>query len=218
MGYTFLFKYDNDEGSVVTLPISPETLITETGSNTKILSLISMGEASILKKPRLREYSFKFLLPKNSQLLEYPGDFKEPLYYLNKFRAFKENALPVRFIILRETMDGSEIFKTNLKVSFENYIVTENAGEEGDFWVELSLKEFRETEVTKVSLTSEGAVKEKLRTSKKENKEYVVKENDTLWKIAKLELGDGGRYSELISINGLENYKDIKAGDRLRLS
>ena len=37
----------------------------------------------------------------------------------------------------------------NLKVTLESYTVEENAGEEGDFWVNITLKEYREVGVLK---------------------------------------------------------------------
>ncbi len=46
--------------------------------------------------------------------------------------------------------------------------------------------------------------------------EYVVKEGDTLWKIARTELGNGSRYREIMELNGLTNDL-IRPGQILRL-
>lgn len=45
---------------------------------------------------------------------------------------------------------------------------------------------------------------------------YIVRQGDTLWKIATEFLGDGKRYSEIIKLNNLENG-DITVGQRLNL-
>lgn len=48
---------------------------------------------------------------------------------------------------------------------------------------------------------------------------YTVKENDSLWKIAQRELGNGSRYTEIIKLNTkyLENSDNLKLGMKLVL-
>ncbi len=48
---------------------------------------------------------------------------------------------------------------------------------------------------------------------------YTVKENDSLWKIAQRELGNGSRYTEIIKLNAkyLENSDNLKLGMKLVL-
>jgi len=100
-------------------------------------------EVNLLKGLALRDLRFKFLLPKNNVLTDMSEqDFKEPIFYLSKFRQFIANKKPVRLTITRNQQSGGTIFAGSILVSFENYVVLENAGEEGDFWVELNLKEY----------------------------------------------------------------------------
>ena len=49
-----------------------------------------------------------------------------------------------------------------------------------------------------------------------EAKNYTVRPGDTLWKIAKDLLGDGNRYSEIMSLNNLRNG-NIRVGQTLRI-
>ena len=48
---------------------------------------------------------------------------------------------------------------------------------------------------------------------------YVVKDGDSLWRIAEKKLGNGGRYTEISKLNAdvLEDEDDIVVGMRLRL-
>lgn len=48
------------------------------------------------------------------------------------------------------------------------------------------------------------------------NKTYTVKSGDSLWKIAKSQLGDGSRYSEIMSLNGLKSAV-IQVGQVLKI-
>jgi nucleoid-associated protein YgaU len=48
-------------------------------------------------------------------------------------------------------------------------------------------------------------------------REYVVKENDTLWKIAARHLGDGNRYDEIVQLNKTMNPDKLVVGMKLKL-
>jgi nucleoid-associated protein YgaU len=57
------------------------------------------------------------------------------------------------------------------------------------------------------------------KTPKTQERWYEVKENDSLWKIATQELGDGNRYKEIKTLNSdlLSNEDDLDIGLRLKL-
>ena len=122
------------------MPVSPAAYKTKVGNKNKTIELVKKGEFNIIKDIGLREFSFKILLPKDNIFAYSYLDFKEPLYYLIKFREYKENKKPVRFDVTRVLPDGRRLFGTNLLVSFEDYTIDENAGEEGIFGLILSLK------------------------------------------------------------------------------
>ena len=119
--------------------------------------------------------------------------------------------------MLRSSPDNSEIFKTNTLVSVEDYSITEYAGEEGEFWIDLTLMEYRTPEIKKVDVSNDKAFAEKIRTSKENKKTYVVKNGDSLWKIARKELNDGSRYNEIAKLNGIDNPDVISVGKTLLL-
>ena len=48
-------------------------------------------------------------------------------------------------------------------------------------------------------------------------REVVVGDGDSLWRIAARELGDGKRWKEIATLNGIVDGDDLKAGARLRL-
>lgn len=227
--YGFAFKYDNEPDSLITLPLAPETFTTTVGNKNKTIDLISVGETNVIKNIGLRNFSFKIYLPKDWILSDLTQiDFKPPIFYLNKFREYKKNAKPVRFIITRTLPDGTSIFYGNLLVSFESYTVTENWGEEGSFWVDIKLKEYREiTVVVKEKKDTENdnesddapieLEEEKQRNVKETAKEYTVVKGDNLWKIAKLQLNDGSRYMEIAELNDIKNPNELTVGTVLKL-
>ena len=63
--------------------------------------------------------------------------------------------------------------------------------------------------LTVVTATSTTATKETYTT-------YTVKEDDTLWEIAKVKLGNGARYTEIVKLNNLKN-DTIYEGQKLKI-
>ena len=221
--YTFSFHYDNVENSYFTLPIAPSVYTTLVNNKNDTIDLINIGEVNILKSIGLREFKFNILLPKDNFLCNFQ-EFKEPIFYLNRFREFKENKKPVRFNITRKKPNGQDIFETNILVSFEDYTVEERAGEEGEFYVELNLKEYRKIDAKILEDTGEMdkngnslAIEEIQRSTKEPPKTYIVKNGDTLWKIAKLQLNNGSRYKEIAELNNISDVNKIYPGMILKL-
>ena len=144
----------------------------------------------------------------------------KPIRYLSQFRLFKSEKKPINLIIGRTLPNGEEIFRGDIFVSLENFSVTENAGEEGDFWVNLEFKEYKkilETNMTKLNDTSQQFYLTTNRTQKQKPKVYVVKPGDTLWNIAKTQLNDATLYKKIMQINNISNPKKLKVGTELIL-
>lgn len=220
--YFFFFAAEGDEPFC--LPVPPAELLTKVPGKNKIIDLISTGEFNILKDVGLRDYSMKVLLPGTEyDFVCTRSDFKLPIFYLNKFRKFKTDKKPVRFIIARTLPSGEDIFGGNILVSLEDYTVKEAAGEEGDFWVEMKLKECREIAATVQEIqnvASDGSpevVETVNRPARESAGEYAVKPGDSLWAIAKRELNDGSRYKEIAALNGIKDPNKIMPGQVLKL-
>ncbi|MEN6387209.1 MAG: LysM peptidoglycan-binding domain-containing protein [Phycisphaerales bacterium] len=68
--------------------------------------------------------------------------------------------------------------------------------------------------------TEEKKVEKSAEVTKKDIKtyrEYVVKENDTLWKIAARNLGDGNRFNEIAQLNKNINPDNLVVGMKIKL-
>lgn len=213
--FRFILGYDGGDSFV--LPLAPESFTTKVGNKNRTIELVTMGETNILKTIGLRDFSFKVLLSKDR---EFSGlgenEFHEPIFYLSKFRDMKAACKPVRFRIERIMPDGSVSFPGNLLVSFEDYTVQENAQEEGDYWVELKLKEYREINAVVTKLTGNvnedgraEAVRTVERSVREPPEEYTIKAGDSLWKIAQLLLGDGSKYGEIAELNGIADPSNL---------
>ncbi len=215
--YRFIINYEY-RSITAELPIPPEVFTTKYNGKNAVIDLINSGEISILKDIGLRNISFKILLPRDESIGVNPSDFKEPLFYLNLFRNIMADKKPFRLIILRTLSDGRSIFGGEIMLSIEGYTVLENGGEEGDFYVELDLREYRAVDIKKAEITEKGVVEEVVREAKETSAEYTVKSGDCLWNIAKAQLGSGELYTKIAELNGISYPYTIHPGQILRLS
>ena len=218
--YRFYLKQNGEQ---ILLPVAPAELTTQVKGESKKVELVDVGEGSILKEIGLRRISFKILLPAvQYSFVQTEGAFQKPIFFLNQFRQYKMSKKPVSLIVFRKLADGTELFSGNMEVSFEEYTVVEKGGEQGDFWVEIQLKEYRKITATTYCLKQQQNQMTLEETGvKREGRQipntYTVKKGDSLWKIAKTMLQDGSRYKEIAQKNGITNPNKIQVGQILYL-
>ena len=218
--YRFYLKQN---GQQILLPVAPSEMITNVEGESEKIELVNIGEGSILKDIGLRRISFTVLLPAvQYSFVQTEGVFLQPIFFLNQFRQYKMSKKPVSLIVFRKLADGTELFSGNMDVSFEKYTVLERGGEQGDFWVEINVKEYRKiSSVTYKMEQKQGQTVLEEMGTKREGKDipntYVVKKGDSLWKIAQTMLNDGSRYKEIAEKNNIVNPNKIQVGQILRL-
>lgn len=142
------------------LPVPPEKLQIKINNANDTLTLIDQGEINILKKPELTDIEFECLLPQMQYpFAVYSSGFKGAAYFLDIFEELKTSQKPFQFIVSRTTPGGKVLFSTNIKVSMENYTVTEQAKDGFDLRVKVKLKQYREygTKTVKITISSSKA-------------------------------------------------------------
>lgn len=218
----------------VQLPVAPASMSTRINNKNETITLMNEGEVNILRKPGLTDIEFEALLP-NVQypFAIYPGGYQPATHYLEKLEKLKVSQEPFQFIVNRMKPDGSLLFDTNMTVSLEEYDIEEDAENGFDIMVSISLKQYRAYGTKKLNIkttnTSSPAAKnapkktvakveqQRPTTGKQTPKTYTVKEGDTLWAIAKKQLGDGSKYIDLAKINNISNPNIIKVGQVIKL-
>lgn len=248
--YRFIFQREiSGETKEIEFPLAPSQFKTKVGNKNKTVELVSVGEVNIIKNIGLRDFSFKLLLPKDDTLItgykNYVDDngdviykseyfkmvYHEPIWYLNRLRELKADSKPFFLVIIRQLIDSYNndgsinykyLFGGNLKVTLEEYTVEENAGEEGDYWVDIKLKEYRQVGVIKkIDETGEYNDVGVIQATEKKQREqignipltYTVKsEDETLWTIAKKFFDDGSKWNELAKRNSIQNPNSLEVG------
>lgn len=202
--------YDFYLGRVL-LPVPPEKLQVKINGNNKTLILINEGEVNILKGAKLTDIEFEAEIPQvRYPYARYKSGFRTAKYYLGQFESMKQQKTPVSFIVSRRTPGGDRLFDTSMKVSLEDYTLTESAKNGFDVKVKFSLKQYRYYGIKTVAIqetASEAAPVAEVESTR-ETKEplqasqsYTVKKGDSLWAIAKKFYGNGALYTKIYSEN-----------------
>lgn len=204
----------------VLLPVNPIeeiTFSTKTLNETK--ENVNLVEINLLSGRGLLDIKLSSLFPRYTDSLGIDFAIKQPSDYILLIQKAMEESQPISFIIIGENYD------LNLKVSIESFDYTEKAGEIGEFYYDLALKEYREPTVTNCKIEGKTSDNKLLVSEEKERpdnrsipKEYTVKKGDTLWGIAKAQLGDGSKYPELGKINNMKSPYYLNVGQKIKLS
>lgn len=204
----------------IQLPVNPfDSVKVEVPGKNKSYELVKLGEITRIRDRGLARITIQSLFPATRYPFVAVDDFLEPesyIEYINRIIAEKKST---RLIIVGDGIDF------NTLVSIEGFDYEQRSGEPGEYYFKLELKEYREHSAKRVVVTSSNQSSGKVNyTEVKERpvtkeipKEYVVKSGDTLWAIAKSSLGQGERYAEIASINGINPPYIIRPGQKLKL-
>ena len=147
------------------LPITPEKVQIKINNSNKTAVLINEGQINILKKAALTDIEFECTIPQiQYPFAVYKSGFQSAEYFLEYFELLKVQKKPFQFIISRTLPNGKVLFSTNIKVSLEDYTLTEDASNGFDIVVKIKLKQYREYG-TKVVNLDENSVEETTETS-----------------------------------------------------
>lgn len=210
----------------VALPVTPSKIQMKIKNQNKTITLINDCEVNILKDAGLTEVSFTAMIPHvKYPFAFYPDGFKDASFYLDKLESLKLNKKPFQFICSRTSPSGGLLFDTNIKVSLEDYKIEEDASNGQALNLTITLKQYKDygTKVVNIVQKANTAVASVANTRPAKNapsaKTYTVKSGDTLWGIAKKNLGNGSRYTEILNLNKskISNPNLIYAGQVLTL-
>ncbi|MBD8037082.1 LysM peptidoglycan-binding domain-containing protein [Solibacillus sp. A46] len=218
----------------VQLPVAPSAMSMKVNNKNETITLINEGEVNLLKKAGLTDIEFEVEFPNvKYPFAVYPSGFQSASYFLDHLEKLKVSQEPFQFIVNRMKPDGSLLFDTNMTVSIEDYTIDEDAENGFDIKTTISLKQFRPFGTKKLNIKSASSTsntassaqpkqkvtveKSRPTTGKQTPKTYTVKAGDTLWSIAKKELGNGAKTDDLAKLNNLSNPNLIRAGQVIKL-
>lgn len=193
------------------LPVTPSKVEIKINNANKTMTLINEGEINILKKAGLTDIDFTCAIPQvRDPYAVYKEGFKGAEYYLAYFESLKSSQQPFQFIICRSLPSSKKLFNTNIKVTLEDYRITEDAGDGFDVTVKISLKQWQDYGTKTVNITVTAS---KPKASPEPQREtvnspapaqaitYTVVKGDCLWNIAKKYYNNGAKYTVIYNAN-----------------
>lgn len=180
-------------------------------ANNKTVNLINEGEINILKKAGLTDIEFEAEIPQvKHPYAVYKNGFKEAGYFFDIFEGLKTGKKTFQFIVCRKTPVGKKLLNTNMKVSLEDYKISEDAKNGFDFKVKFNLKQYRDYGTKTVNIKIAASKPKASAEPKRETNNspapaaaqtYTVVRGDCLWKIAKRFYGSGAKYTVIYNAN-----------------
>ena len=193
------------------LPVSPSKLEIKINNENKTLTLINEGEINTLKLAGLTDIEFTCEIPQvKYPFAVYKEGFRGADYFLNYFESLKSCQKPFQFIVCRSFPNSKKLFNTNIKVTLEDYKITEDAGNGFDVQVKVKLKQWRDygTKTVNITITASkpmAAVEPQREATTSpappQATTYTVVKGDCLWNIAKKFYGSGSKYTIIYNAN-----------------
>ena len=197
----------------VLLPVPPEKLELKIKNKNKSYDLINFSEINVLKNAGLTEIEFEVLLPNvKYPFAMYQNGFQNSKYYLGILEKLKTNRSAFQFIVTRRFPNNKAIYDTNIKVSLEDYTITESVNDGFDVKVKIKLKQYQQYSAKTVKVTiKQYKPPEPVRPitinivttppPAPSGQNYTVKQGDCLWNIAKRFYGNGSLYTKIYNAN-----------------
>mgnify|MGYP001031824025 CR=1 FL=1 len=193
------------------LPIAPQKLTVKINNANSTVTLINDGEINILKQAGLTDIDFECRIPQEKYPFSaYESGMQNADYFLNYFEALKTGREPFQFIVCRKRPDGKKFFDTDIRVSMEDYQITEDAKNGFDILVKVKLKQWKDYGTKTVNVSFDM---DKPKASMEPQREaanspapaaaqsYTVAKGDCLWNIAKKYYGNGSKYTVIYNAN-----------------
>jgi hypothetical protein len=220
-------SYDNRREWIV-IPVLPASIEMSEGGAGSTFNVAGLGEINVIKDRKLSEYGFSSFFPAEDSLfrpengLADAKDAARPkFYYKPPYECVKlimkwmESKRPIRFKYQGAT------FAINSPVSIESFQWKEVAGGGGDIDYSIKLKHYVFYSAKKVTVHGGQATPDsKKRPDEREPvNTYTLQAGDSLWRVAQLRLGDGTRWKEIQTLNGIKDadLKQLPIGKVLKL-
>lgn len=227
--FTMSLSYNNGaEGW--TFPVLPEEITIKKGGAGKDYNIVGKGRINTIEAPDLAEISIESFFPAHDApyvSVEYrmTGEDPKPNGFVQDINRWMATKHPLRFVYVGRDIEDRKA-KIYMAVSITNFTYWEKAGSPGDIYYKLDFKEyvFHSPKKTKVVTKQDGSTKLVAEPPKRPDfrvppKTYTVKPGDSMWKIARMQLGDETRWRDIQKLNNLtaEDMLHLKIGRVLQL-
>lgn len=184
-------------GGQLRLPVNPEEVVCPGAKKFETVSIVNIGDIDFPNGDERSGVSFSSFFPAeyDPSYCRYP-DIPDPNEAMAMLINWRIKRAPIQLLITHTYVNITAL----LTRTEYRYV----GGEMGDIHYEIEFRQWRDVKVRtteEMSSSASDAAGEPRSDLKPIPKTYTVKSGDSLWKIAKLELGNGAKYKELYELN-----------------
>jgi LysM repeat protein len=202
-------------------PVNPSSLEVNESGQGKTYNVPGIGEINVIGSKSLSEISFSGLFPAQrypfaNRTVKVINDevkviWHDPVYYIGFINKWMNAKHPIRFIL------SSDTYNINTAASIESFTWNEVVGGSGDIEYSIKLKQYMFYRARKLKSVESGGIPRAV--EKLQPQSYKMVAGDSLWSIAKKELGNGARWIEIQKLNGISDaeIKRLPIGKVLKL-
>lgn len=176
-------------------PVNPTEINIRRDRSLETFQIINLGEVDFPHGEKIKEISFSSFFPAvyDPSYCRY-SDIPDPQLTMNAINTWMSEREPLRLMITPG--------EVNVLVILSSHNSTFKANEPGDVYFDLTFRTWREYRIrTLDEIDSDTALTEARPDLSPVPKTYLVQFGDTLWGIAKLNLGSGSRWREIYEAN-----------------
>lgn len=231
MSYRISLSFNNFAEELV-LPVLPSAFEISDGVKGSTFDVVGLGEINVIKERKLSEYGFSSFFP--GQLYPFihevqkdlqgndivPPNWEPPIELVLKISRWMQSKRPIRLIV-DSGNKGQAGIVLSAAVSIESFSWKETAGGTGDIEYTIKMKHYvfhaaRKFKVNGNDMTPQKSARPDERAAPKT---YTMVAGDSLWKVAKTQLGDSARWGEIQKLNGISDaeLKRLPIGKVLKL-
>ncbi|MHB9946422.1 phage portal protein [Clostridium botulinum] len=196
-----VYLRNEKEKTTFQFPVNPlDNIMINRSKKYDTADIVDYGEVDLSDKgKRIKELSFLTLLPKEYDTYCRYRNIPKPEEAIAKLEKWMEQEEPLRLIITD--------FNFNNLVNISSINEEERGGEIGDKYININFRTHRDLKIqtlapTKTTSTVKTvALKNNRTTTKSNSRIYVVKQGDSLWKIAKWWYGDSSKWNDIYQKN-----------------
>ncbi|AEE95790.1 LysM peptidoglycan-binding domain-containing protein [Mahella australiensis] len=178
-------------------PVNPEEMQVQSEKDIETVEIYQLGEIDFPQGEKRTNISFSSFLPLQYDTYCQYTNVPKPVEAINKLDAWRKAGKPLRLLITDTPINTLVIIST---LSWST-----KGGEVGDIYFDIAFRSWQDVKVRTVAISKAPAKKRP--DTKPVPKIYVVKSGDSLWKIAKTQLGSGSKWTAIYNIP--ENKKTI---------
>jgi hypothetical protein len=193
----------NSDGSQLHFPVNPQEIVIDGGKKIETKHLMNIGDVDFINGDRRSVITFESFFPAYYDTYCQYNDIKTPEQYWNQLVSYWQAGEPIRFMVTESPI--------NTLVLIESAPYRLKGGEVGEYHFSLTMRTWKDVRVRmkeeiKTKVKSMNATRPRTDT-KPVPKMYIVKSGDSLWKIAKMQLGSGSKWTSIYNVP--ENKKLI---------